>query len=87
MRTPMFKRIREDIDAVLARDPAARSRIEVLLFYPGLHALLVHRLAHRLWLAGWRLSARGLSSGASPARLLFIPDIARPRVASRPAAS
>jgi serine O-acetyltransferase len=57
----MFKRIRDDIEAVLARDPAARSRTEVLLCYPGLHALLVHRLAHRLWLAGWRLSARWLS--------------------------
>ena len=57
----MFKRIRDDIEAVFARDPAARSRLEVLLCYPGLHALLVHRLAHRLWLAGWRLSARWLS--------------------------
>ena len=57
----MFKRIRDDIEAVFARDPAARSRLEVLLCYPGLHALLVHRLAHRLWLAGWRLPARWLS--------------------------
>jgi serine O-acetyltransferase len=57
----MFKRIRDDIEAVLARDPAARSRLEVLLCYPGLHALLVHRLAHRIWRAGWRLPARWLS--------------------------
>jgi len=61
MRTPLFKRIRDDIEAVFARDPAARSKIEVLLCYPGLHALLAHRLAHRLWLRGWRLGARWLS--------------------------
>ncbi len=57
----MFKRIRDDIEAVFARDPAARSRVEVLLCYPGLHALLLHRLAHRLWTAGWLLAARWLS--------------------------
>ena len=57
----MFKRIREDIEAVFARDPAARSRAEVLLCYPGLHALLLHRLAHRLWAASWLLLARWLS--------------------------
>ena len=57
----MFKKIRDDIEAVFARDPAARSKIEVLLCYPGLHALLAHRLAHRLWVRGWRLSARWLS--------------------------
>ncbi len=57
----MFKRIRDDIEAVFARDPAARSRIEVLLCYPGLHALLMHRLAHPLWVRGWRLLARWLS--------------------------
>lgn len=42
----MFKRIRQDIEAVKDRDPAARSTLEVLLCYPGLHALLFHRLAH-----------------------------------------
>jgi serine O-acetyltransferase len=57
----MFKKIRDDIEAVFARDPAARSRVEVLLCYPGLHAILMHRLAHWLWLRGWRLSARWLS--------------------------
>jgi serine O-acetyltransferase len=61
----MFERIagrmREDVDAIRARDPAARSRAEVILFYPSFHATLIHRLAHRLWLAGWRLLARGLS--------------------------
>jgi serine O-acetyltransferase len=45
----MFARIREDIAAVRERDPAARSSWEVLLCYPGIHALLVHRLARRLW--------------------------------------
>jgi serine O-acetyltransferase len=57
----MFKKIRDDIEAVFARDPAARSKIEVLLCYPGLHALLAHRLAHRLWVRGWLLTARWLS--------------------------
>ncbi len=57
----MFKRIRDDIEAVFARDPAARSKIEVLLCYPGLHALIMHRVAHRLWVRGWLLSARWLS--------------------------
>ena len=54
----IFKHLREDIDAVLARDPAARSRLEVLLCYPGLHALLFHRLAHGAWNAGWPLIGR-----------------------------
>ena len=43
------------------RDPAARSTLEVVLLYPGLHALVVHRLAHRLWRAKWRFVARLLS--------------------------
>jgi serine O-acetyltransferase len=46
---------------VLERDPAARSRLEVLLWYPGVHALALHRLAHRCWQAGWTTLARGLS--------------------------
>ncbi len=57
----MFKRLREDVQAVFDRDPAARSRIEVFLCYPGLHALLMHRLAHALWCRGWRLLARIVS--------------------------
>jgi serine O-acetyltransferase len=51
-------RLREDVRAVFDRDPAARSTAEVLLCSPGLHALLAHRLAHRLWTAGFRLAAR-----------------------------
>lgn len=58
----MFERVREDIRSVFHRDPAARSSIEVLLNYPGLHAVLFHRLAHRLWLANWKLLARWISS-------------------------
>lgn len=50
-----------DIDAVLRHDPAARSRLEVILTYPGLHALWMHRLAHGLWKRGWALMARLLS--------------------------
>jgi serine O-acetyltransferase len=51
----------EGIDAIMARDPAARSRLEVLLCYPGLHAVAMHRLAHRLWTWRLRLPARLLS--------------------------
>ncbi|HSE93717.1 MAG TPA: serine O-acetyltransferase [Methylomirabilota bacterium] len=57
----MFETIRRDVRAVLERDPAARSTVEVLLCYPGVHALAFHRLAHRLWTAGWRTNARFLS--------------------------
>ena len=45
----MFDRIREDINCVFERDPAARNSFEVLTAYPGLHALLFHRMAHALW--------------------------------------
>jgi serine O-acetyltransferase len=45
----MFDTIREQIDTVFERDPAAKSRLEILLCYPGLHAILLHRLAHRLY--------------------------------------
>jgi serine O-acetyltransferase len=60
----MFKTLREDIGAVLSRDPAARNKLEVLLFYPGLHALLLHRLAHYLWKHRLRLLARFISHTA-----------------------
>jgi len=45
----MFKLLKEDIDTVFARDPAARSLLEVMFCYPGLHALWLHRIAHFLW--------------------------------------
>ena len=58
---PWLERLREDIDSILQRDPAARSRWEVLTCYPGLHALWLHRLAHFLWTKRWRWLARFLS--------------------------
>ena len=48
----MFRRLRADIDCILERDPAARSRWEVLTCYPGLHAIYIHRLAHWFWKNG-----------------------------------
>ena len=57
----LLKNLREQIDATLARDPAARSRLEVVLCYPGFHALLYHRLAHWLWQRGWLLAGRFVS--------------------------
>src|SRR6266436_3973018 len=54
----LLKNLREEIDATLARDPAARSRLEVVLCYPGFHALVWHRLAHWLWQRGWLLAGR-----------------------------
>src|SRR5437773_10988735 len=57
----LFKNLREQIDATLARDPAARSRLEVVLCYPGFHALLYHRFAHWLWRRGWLLAGRFVS--------------------------
>lgn len=53
-----------DIEAVLQRDPAARTRIEVILAYPGLHALWMHRIAYRLWHHGSKLLARIISNVA-----------------------
>ncbi len=53
--------ISEDIDAVLSRDPAARTKIEVILAYPGLHAIWMHRIAYRLWHRGSKLLARLVS--------------------------
>lgn len=57
----MFQTLREDIQTVFAKDPAARSTLEVILCYPGLHALWFHRLAHFLWRHKLRLLARILS--------------------------
>ncbi len=57
----MFNSFRQDVAAVLARDPAARSSLEVALLYPGLHAVWGHRISHWLWVRGWRLPARWLS--------------------------
>lgn len=57
----MFQHLSESIDVVFERDPAARNRWEVLTCYPGLHALMMHRLAHGLWLRNWKWLARFLS--------------------------
>lgn len=59
-----FSCMREDIDAVLDRDPAAKSRVEVVLLYSGLHALWLHRINHSLWRHGWRFLGRMFSQVA-----------------------
>ncbi len=76
--------IREDLDAAMERDPAARSRLEIALLYPGLHAVWIHRISHALWKRGFKLLARWLSQlargltgieihpGATIGRRLFI---------------
>ncbi len=58
----MFQRLREDVDCVFGRDPAARTRLEILVTYPGLHAVMLHRFAHRLWRHRLKLLARLLSN-------------------------
>jgi serine O-acetyltransferase len=60
----VLKTLRADVSAALKNDPAARSSAEVLLTYPGLHALALHRVAHGLWNRGLRLVARGVSHQA-----------------------
>jgi serine O-acetyltransferase len=57
----MFSRIQADIDCILERDPAARSRFEVLTCYPGLHAVILHRLAHGCWTRGFKWLGRFIS--------------------------
>lgn len=80
----LFKNLRDEIDATLARDPAARSRLEVVLCYPGFQVLLFHRAAHWLWRRHWRLAGRFIAHlgrilsaidihpGATIGRRLFI---------------
>jgi len=57
----MFEQMRRDIRAALERDPAARSALDVVLCYPGVHAIWFHRIAHRLWGWGWLTLARFVS--------------------------
>lgn len=57
----MFDRMREDIDTVFSNDPAAKSTLEVLLCYPGLHALWLHRIANWLWKKKHKLLGRLIS--------------------------
>jgi serine O-acetyltransferase len=80
----IFKSIRQQLDSIIARDPAARSRVEVLLTYPGVHVLFFHRIAHWLWGHRRRLLGRFVSQlgrwatgieihpGAAIGRHLFI---------------
>ena len=79
-----WEQLREDVYVVFDRDPAARSVLEIVLTYPGVHALLVYRLSHCLWGLGAKLLARLLSHlvrivtgvdihpGATIGRRLFI---------------
>ena len=57
----MFKIISDEIDSMMQRDPAARSRVEVFFCYAGFHAIVLHRLAHGCWRRGFRLVARMVS--------------------------
>ncbi|MBI5165952.1 MAG: serine O-acetyltransferase [Magnetospirillum sp.] len=57
----VFKRLREDIASIRQRDPAAHSWLEVVLCYPGFHAVVIHRLAAGCWRHGFRLLGRVLS--------------------------
>jgi serine O-acetyltransferase len=60
----MFKTIRDQIKGIMLRDPAARSPLEVVLCYPGFHAIMAHRVAHWLWRRGWRILARAVSQAS-----------------------
>jgi serine O-acetyltransferase len=60
----MFDRLREDINCVFDRDPAARNTFEILTTYPGLHAVMIHRVSHGLWRRDFKWPARLLSNVA-----------------------
>lgn len=57
----LYGQIKEDVKSVFQRDPAARNTFEVLTTYPGVHAIITHRLAHKAWNKKWRTVARLLS--------------------------
>lgn len=57
----MLAWLKEDIACVFERDPAAQSVLEIIMTYPGVHAVLIHRLSHRCWNAGFKRSARFIS--------------------------
>lgn len=57
----LIRMVREDISCVFQRDPAARSKLELITIYPGVHALVLHRLSHALWQHKFHYSARLLS--------------------------
>ncbi len=56
-----FASLRYDLNSALERDPAARTKFEIMLLYPGLHAIWVHRITHWLWMKDFKLVARWLS--------------------------
>lgn len=58
----VISRLKEDINSIYHRDPAARSAIEILMNYPGMHAIWLHRISHKLWKRDWRFLARCLST-------------------------
>ena len=60
-KTRLYAEIDDTLDAYMKRDPAAKSKLEVLLLYPGVHAVLAHRLAHVLHKRGYTFTARALS--------------------------
>ncbi|WP_256434902.1 serine O-acetyltransferase EpsC [Brevibacillus sp. MS2.2] len=60
-RDPMFHKLRKDIDFIKAKDPAARNTLEIILCYPGFHALLLHRMAHGIYKKGFFLAGRMIS--------------------------
>jgi serine O-acetyltransferase len=82
--TSLFAQWKEDLSCVFDRDPAARSLLEVMLIYPGVHAVMAHRISHKLWKRGHKFSARFLAfltrlftnvdihPGATIGRRLFI---------------
>ena len=57
----MFRQLLAEIDSYVVRDPALRSRLEVVLCYPGFHALLFYRIGHAAWLRDWKLLGRFIS--------------------------
>ncbi|WP_259780284.1 serine O-acetyltransferase EpsC [Aestuariispira ectoiniformans] len=60
----MFEKLVREIDGMIERDPAARSRLEIVLCYPAFHAIVVYRLSNKMWQRGWRLLPRFISQMA-----------------------
>ncbi|WP_394392377.1 serine O-acetyltransferase [Shewanella woodyi] len=58
----VIARIKDDIASIYHRDPAAHGTLEILLNYPGMQAIWIHRVSHKLWLSRWRLLSRCLST-------------------------
>ena len=58
----MFAQMKKDIDAIMLRDPAAKTRLEAAMCYPGLHAIWLHRIAHHFYLKGWVVFPRLLNT-------------------------